>query len=174
MTTRKNGPKTGAEPSGNRGRFQPGNPGRPKGARHKTTLAIESLLEGEAEALTRKAIEMAKAGDMTALRLCLERIAPARKDRTIAFALPPVSTVADIVKASGALLLAVAEGDLTPSEAGELSKLLDGHRLAMTTVELEARIAKLEVSQGSVNRRLPSYPAQNTLDIQSPSKGDAQ
>jgi hypothetical protein len=150
--SRKNGPKTGAEPSGDRGRFQPGNPGRPKGARHKTTLAIETLLDGEAESLTRKAIEMAKGGDITALRLCLDRIAPARKDRTIAFELPPVSTVADIVIASGALLLAVAEGELTPSEGGELSKLLDGHRLAMTTVELEARIAKLEVSKKRVTR----------------------
>jgi hypothetical protein len=146
MTARNNVPKTGAEPSSNRGRFQPGNPGRPKGARHKTTLAVETLLDGEAEALTRKAIEMAKAGDMTALRLCLDRIAPARKDRGIAFELPAVTTVTDIVKASGALLLAVAEGELTPSEGGELSKLLDGHRSAMTTAELEARIAKLEGS----------------------------
>src|SRR5215204_4346329 len=56
------------------GRFKPGNPGRPKGARHKTTLAIEALLDGEAEALTRKAIELAKAGDLVALRLCLDRI----------------------------------------------------------------------------------------------------
>ena len=102
MTSRKNGPKTGVEPSGNGGRFRPGNPGRPKGTRHKTTLAIETLLEGEAEILTRKAIEMAKGGDITALRLCPDRIAPARKDRTIAFELPPVSTVADIVMASGA------------------------------------------------------------------------
>ena len=44
-----------------RGRpFQPGNPGRPKGARHKVTVAVEALLEGEAEGLTRKAIELAK------------------------------------------------------------------------------------------------------------------
>ena len=60
MTPRKNASKTRGKP------FQPGNPGRPKGARHKTTLAIETLLEGEAETLTRKAIEMAKGGDMTA------------------------------------------------------------------------------------------------------------
>jgi hypothetical protein len=50
--------------------------GRPVGSRHKTTLAIEALLEGEAEGLTRKAIEMALSGDMIALRLCLDRIAP--------------------------------------------------------------------------------------------------
>ena len=67
-----------------RGRpFRPGvspNPaGRPKGARNKTTMAVEALLEGEAQALTRKALELALAGDTTALRLCLERIAPRQR-----------------------------------------------------------------------------------------------
>ena len=43
-----------------RGRpFEPGNPGKPKGTRHRTTLAVEALLEGEAEQLTRKAIDLA-------------------------------------------------------------------------------------------------------------------
>ncbi|MET8524060.1 DUF5681 domain-containing protein, partial [Nocardioides sp. NPDC004968] len=55
-------------------RGQSGNPaGKPRGARHKVTLAIEALLEGEAGALTRKAIELGLAGDMTALRLCMDR-----------------------------------------------------------------------------------------------------
>ncbi len=62
-----------------RGRFRPGqsgNPsGRPKGARHKATMAVEALLNGEADAITRKAIDAALAGDMTAIRLCLDRIA---------------------------------------------------------------------------------------------------
>ena len=58
---------------------QSGNPaGRPKGARHRTTMAIEALLEGEGEAITRKAIEAAKAGDMVAIRLVLDRICPPR------------------------------------------------------------------------------------------------
>jgi len=54
---------------------QSGNPnGRPKGIRNKATMAAQELLDGEAEALTRKAIEKAMEGDMTALKLCLERI----------------------------------------------------------------------------------------------------
>ena len=36
--------------------FQKSNAGRPKGARNKKTLAIESLLEGQSEALTQTAI----------------------------------------------------------------------------------------------------------------------
>src|ERR1700693_659671 len=52
-----------------------GNPdGRPKGSRNKSTLALEALLDGQAEALTQKAVELALAGDITALRLCLDRI----------------------------------------------------------------------------------------------------
>jgi Family of unknown function (DUF5681) len=65
--------------------FEPGQSGNPagkaKGTRNKVTLAIEALLDGEAEALTRKAIELAKAGDMAALRLCLDRIVPASAQR---------------------------------------------------------------------------------------------
>jgi hypothetical protein len=89
--------------------------GRPKGARHRTTVAIEALLEGEGEALTRKAIELAKAGDMQALRLCMDRLAPPRRDSPVAFNPPEMSTVSDVVLAMGALLKAVAEGDLTPT-----------------------------------------------------------
>ena len=63
--SRKNECKTRGRP------FQRGNPGKPKGARHRVTTAAEALLEGEAEAITRKAIELAKQGDGPALRLCL-------------------------------------------------------------------------------------------------------
>ena len=92
-----------------RGRpFEPGmsgNPnGRPKGSRNKTTMAMEILFDGEAELLTRKAVEKALAGDPIALRLCLERILPPRRDRPIAFDLPDIATAADAVKASSAIL----------------------------------------------------------------------
>ena len=51
-------------------RGQSGNPnGKPKGVRNRATLAAEALLDGEAEALTRKVVEMALAGDSTAMRL---------------------------------------------------------------------------------------------------------
>ncbi len=80
MPDRNNGPNTERTSAG---RFARGNAGRPRGARHKTTLAVEALLEGEAEGLTRKAVEMAMAGDTTALRLCMERICPPRKDAPV-------------------------------------------------------------------------------------------
>ena len=51
------------------GTFSKGNTGRPKGARNLKTVAIESLLEGQAEALTQNAISKALKGDTVALRL---------------------------------------------------------------------------------------------------------
>jgi hypothetical protein len=119
-----------------------GNPaGRPKGARHKATLTAEALLDGESERLTRKAVELALAGDTTALRLCLERVVPPRKERPIALTLPDG---ADLVDVTSALLAVVAAGELTPGEAGEMGKLVEAHRKAVEAGQLEARIAALE------------------------------
>ena len=124
---------------------QSGNPaGRPVGARHKATLAAEALLDGEAEALTRKAIEKAKQGDSVALRLCLERIVPARKDRAISLSLPKIETAADSVKAVGAIIKAVASGELTPGEGGDVVRIVEAFMKSNETLALEARIKALE------------------------------
>jgi Family of unknown function (DUF5681) len=128
--------------------FEPGQSGNPagkaKGTRNKVTLAIEALLDGEAEALTRKAIELAKAGDMAALRLCMDRLAPPRKDRPVMFELPTITCAADAVKASAALVTAVAVGDLTPAEAGELGKLIEAYVRALEATDFAARLENLE------------------------------
>lgn len=124
--------------------FALGNAGKPKGARHKTTLAIEALLEGEAETLTRKAIEMAKGGDMQALRLCMDRLAPPRKDRSVTFELPKIDTLADLPTATRALMDAVAAGELTPAEAAEMGKLVDAHVRAIEVTDFAKRLEALE------------------------------
>ena len=49
------------------GTFGPGNSGKHKGTRHKATQAALTLLDGEAEGLTRKAIELDLKGDTTAI-----------------------------------------------------------------------------------------------------------
>jgi hypothetical protein len=141
--TRNNGKTTEAGRKAD-GKFTTGNPGRPHGARHKTTLAVQALLDGEGEALTRKAVDLALAGDVTALRLCLERITPARKDAPVLFELPPMDGAASAACAMGAILASVAIGELTPSEASGLAGLIEGYRKALETTELEARLKALE------------------------------
>jgi Family of unknown function (DUF5681) len=124
---------------------QSGNPlGRPPGARNKATIMAEALLQGEAEELTRLAIEHARSGDMTALRMCFDRVAPPCKHRTIAFELPPLASAADAASALAAITAAVAAGELTPSEAGELFKLVEGFARLLKTTILEERVGALE------------------------------
>ncbi|MCX7309350.1 MAG: DUF5681 domain-containing protein [Afipia sp.] len=129
-------------------RFKPGqsgNPdGRPKGARHRTTVAIEALLDGEGMALTRKAIELAKAGDMVALRLCLDRILPPRKDRPITFGLPEIKSPEQAAATISTVLSAVAVGELTPGEASEIAKLVDTYLRGVEVNELTERLERLE------------------------------
>lgn len=126
------------------GTFAAGNAGKPKGARHQATRAIEKLLEGEAEGLARKAIEKALEGDMAALRLCLERVAPVRKDAPISFRLPEMNTAEDATRAARAVLKAVSSGEITPVEGASVMSLIEGYRRALETEELERRISALE------------------------------
>ena len=133
------------------GTFAPGssdNPsGKATGARHKVTRAVEALLEGQAEALTQKAVQMALSGDGPALRLCLDRIAPPRKDAPISFMFPPISSASDALAASSVLLEAVAGGEVTPDEAGRVMALLTSHKALVETGDLERRIEMLEAKR---------------------------
>jgi hypothetical protein len=131
-------------------RFEPGksgNPtGRPPGQRNRSTMAIEALLEGEAVALGRKAIEMALAGDGLALKLCLERVAPVRRGRPVQFELQPISTAEDVALALGSVLGAVASGDITPDEGSTVAGIMEAKRRSIEVVDLEKRLAALEVA----------------------------
>ncbi|MEL7640743.1 MAG: DUF5681 domain-containing protein [Solidesulfovibrio sp.] len=129
-----------------------GNPrGCPSGSRHRVTKAIQELLDGEAEALTRKAVEKALDGDMVALRLCMERICPAPKDRPVRLTLPPMTTPDDLPRLTESLLAAVADGTVTPSEAAGVAALIEGHRRALEASDLEKRITALEAKGASAS-----------------------
>ena len=125
-------------------KFQNGNPGRPKGSRNKATIAAEALLDGEAEELTRKAIEAAKAGDVAALRICLDRILPTRKARPIRIDLPDLKEPADLMAGLYDVIQAVSKGELTPDEGSSFANLLEQGRKAQEFIELEARIKRME------------------------------
>ena len=126
------------------GQFSAGNPGRPRGSRNKATLAIESLLQGQAEALTQTALTKALEGDSVALRLCMDRIAPAPKDAAVTFSMPTMSNALDAAEAAGSVLSAVSEGELTPIEATRVMGLIDSFRRTLELTELEERLRVLE------------------------------
>ena len=128
---------------------QSGNPsGKPKGALNKATLAAQTLLDGESEALTRKAVELALDGNIQALKLCLERLLPPCKERPLSVKLPTVKQLEDLPKLTAALISAVGKGQLTASEAAGLSSLAANHAKSIELVEIEKRVAALEGKTG--------------------------
>ncbi|MGC9965691.1 MAG: DUF5681 domain-containing protein [Syntrophobacteraceae bacterium] len=141
------------------GRFQKGqsgNPkGKPKGARNRTTLIAQTLLDGQAEALVEKVVQLALDGDLTCLRICLERLVPPKRDAPIDIDLPDISAVADIPKLFSSLTAKLREGGITPSEARVLIDLAEAIRRLFELTELEQRIGALEAkaSNGSPKMR---------------------
>ena len=122
-----------------------GNPGgRQPGCRNRASLAAEALLDGEADALTRRAVALAIEGDPTALKLCLERILAPRRERIVRFSLPPIDSAADIARAMGAVAAAVADGALTPGEAGAFAQIVDTFVRAIEASDFDRRLQLLE------------------------------
>jgi hypothetical protein len=133
---------------------QSGNPaGRPPGARNKATLLAEAMFQGEAEAIIGMAIGKAKEGDITAIRLCLDRVFPRLRDRTTVFDLPPINSAADALAALTTIVAGVRAGDLTAAEGRDLSKLVDHYLRALEAKDFEQHLRVLD-SQ-SPNRARP-------------------
>ena len=128
--------------------FQPGqsgNPGgRPPGARNQKTLALEALLGDESEAVIQKLIGLAKLGDDLALRLCVERILPKPRERPVPLQLPRIRTDDDVRAAIDQITNALGEGEVTPREAADLLKFVDGAAWTLQSSDVVARLDRIE------------------------------
>src|SRR6516162_2657913 len=129
-----------------RGRpFEKGNPGRPRGARNKATVALEQLLEGQAEAVVAKVVEKALEGDRMAMRLVFERLMGSRHERPLTdLDLPPIRSAADGAAVSAAILAAVGSGKITPGEGLALMQMVDSAVRAFSASELDRRVSELD------------------------------
>ena len=128
---------------------QSGNPaGRPRRPRMGSAIAVQLALESEAEALGRKAVELALGGDAAALRLCLDRLMPLRRDRAVALALPSVRGAGDVTAAMAIIIAAAARGKISPREGVDLAKLVDILMKAIETRDFDSRLRVLEKDAG--------------------------
>ena len=124
---------------------QSGNPaGKPLGARHAALVALDAIGADNAREVMQAVVDAARGGDMRAAEILLSRIWPRRKGRPVALDLPTLNTAADVSAALAATAAAMAEGALSPEEAGTVAAVIETQRRAMETLDLEARIAALE------------------------------
>lgn len=144
MTTKRQAPKSAFKPG------QSGNPrGKPAGTRSKSTQLLLALMEGGAEKITQAVIESAKAGDLMAAKIILDRVVPPAKERPVHVDLPDTTTAQGVSAAQSAILQAVAGGDLLPGEASTLSAIVESKRRAIETQQLSDRITQLENRHGN-------------------------
>jgi hypothetical protein len=127
---------------------QSGNPaGRPRGLRNKPATGLEKIVAREGQAIVQAAIELAKKGDSTPLRLFIDRLLPRRKHEPVKFKLRPIETPADTVTALAEISAAVGAGLVAPSEAAELGKVVDQYVRALTARGLDERLTAIENHQ---------------------------
>jgi hypothetical protein len=129
---------------------QSGNPaGKPPGAKNRATVLAQALFDGEAETLTRKIIELAKAGDMQALRVCIDRLCPPLKAQTapVQIDIPATDSIGGIAKG---FIRAAADGRLAPDVAAQLVSAVGTLARVVEIDELKIRLAALEAA---VNKR---------------------
>ena len=134
------------------GKFASGNKigaaGRPRGSKNKTTRAVEILLDGEGENITRKCVEMAISGDSVALRLCMERLLAPSKDRPVSIDLPRLTRAEHLPEAAAKIIEAVSQGEIDPATANRIMQLVEVSRRTIETEDLEKRLEKLEMDRG--------------------------
>jgi hypothetical protein len=115
-------------------------------------MAALTIMEADAETISHKAVELALGGDLTAIRIVLDRLVAPRRDRPVEIALPKIVAASDLVAAASAIVEALAEGTVTPSEAAALSTALSGVAKAVETYEIAERLERLEERLGVAGR----------------------
>src|SRR6266852_188880 len=124
---------------------QSGNPaGRPRGSRNMASIRMQEMLEQKAEQLVEKVVELAIAGNIGALRLCLDRLVPTRTNEPLVCEMPRLEKAADAVGAIAGLASAAAAGDVTADEAAKLAKVISLYVNTLEVHNFEDRLAQLE------------------------------
>lgn len=125
---------------------QSGNPaGKPPGVKNRATMLAQALFDGEAEVLTRKIIELAKNGDMQALKVCVDRLCPPMKAQSapIHVEIPVTDSLSAI---ANSFLKAAAAGALAPDVASQLVSAVAAMAHVVEIDELKVRLAALEAA----------------------------
>jgi hypothetical protein len=118
--------------------------GMKPGTKHLRTILLAGMSDDDRASIVEKVIRQAKRGCRVSQKLIIDRTEPSRRGSPVKFALPAIVTVADVVAAQAAIAAGMSSGHLTPSEAVEVSAVIELQRRATETQEVEIRLAALE------------------------------
>ena len=150
--TENTGDNTGRDANG---RFTQGNPGGPGGARRRPSAlqraAEEAITPEHVQAMLRKATRMALEGNLTAMRLVLERTTGRAPESPVdveplGIALPKLQTAADCNVALERLIAGIVDGKVDRETAKLLIDAVHTRLRVLEVTEMETRLAELERS----------------------------
>lgn len=132
------------------GKWRPGESGNPKGKPQGSgqLQKLRAALADDVPAILKALGIAAKAGDVQAARLILERVLPPLKGVEPCVQLPLPADGSLTAKAE-AVVAAVGAGEVTPGQAAQLIAALGSLAKIMEVDELAARVAALEAHRGN-------------------------
>lgn len=144
--TRKLRPNTDARDE--LGRFGAGNPGRPRGARNRVSAVAEAIIDDAIGDIARKAVELARSGDVGCIRAMLRLRLPTLRDRSVQepIEFPALATSKDALAALRVIAEAAAYGAIDADHARGLVTIVEAFLKSLEVSELDERVRALEAA----------------------------
>lgn len=127
--------------------------GRSVGSRNKTTIALEESFDVDADKMISLIKEKALSGDVSCLKLWLDRVLPPRKERVRSYNMLPVASEDDIVPSERDILNALGKGEVTISEAESLFSMLHKHMDTVIKYDHGKKVLEIEEKTKEMQRK---------------------
>jgi len=127
------------------GQFGAGNKtgGRREGSKNNATIVLENMLDGQAERIFEKVIEMALEGDAGAIKICAERLIAPKKERRAPYnigSFKNIETAPELMlEATNALLM----GEISESQMSSLCAALEQCRKSYELRDVKGKLDQL-------------------------------
>ena len=131
------------------GTWKPGQSGNPAGRKPglSSAAALRERLAKEMDPIIDAVVTAAKAGDLTACRLVLERVLPALKPIELPQVIP-MPEGGGMLAMAERVMLAVGQGTIAAGQAAAILGALEKLAKVRETEELEQRLTKIERKLG--------------------------
>lgn len=128
--------------------FQKGTSGNPKGRTpaHLTAAKVRKSIHDDLPDILNKLIDLAKGGDVQAIKLVLERVCPALKPQATPINLPVSNSLA---QQGNEIIRATMQGHIPPDIGSQLITALTNQAKIIELEDLTKRIEALEVNHAS-------------------------
>jgi hypothetical protein len=138
-----------------KGRFAPGNSGRPPGARNRVTAAAEAVLDDGLGEVAQKCLDLAKEGNTACILALLKMRIPAVRESSAqeSIELRQLTSPQDALAALRQIVEAAASGQIDADHARALTSIVDAFLRTFQIVDLDERVRALETANSKGARR---------------------